>query len=208
MKKRLAYISVVLLTGLSFNLSANLMLNGSFEDNIVGNWDVFSGIDGWDTSSGSGIEIQTNSTLGFIDAQDGNNYVELDSHNNSTMFQKIDGLIAGLTYDISFWYSARTNNGDNDNGINMLWGQDALSLDEIVSIDDATRTGSWMQNIFSLTATDATMYLAFEADGLNNSYGGLIDNIELVASVPEPSVIALLGAGLFGLGFARRRAKR
>ncbi|MCU7929492.1 MAG: carbohydrate binding domain-containing protein [Candidatus Thiodiazotropha sp. (ex Codakia rugifera)] len=208
MKKRLAYLSVVLLTGLSFNLSANLMVNGSFEDNIVGNWDVFSGITGWETSSGSGIEIQTNRTLGFIDAQDGNNYVELDSHDNSTMFQQIDGLIAGLTYDISFWYSARTNNGGNDNGINMLWGQDTLSLNEIVSIDDASRTGSWIQNSFSLTATDTTMYLAFEADGLNNSYGGLIDNIELVASVPEPSVIALLGAGLFGLGFARRRAKR
>lgn len=35
-----------------------------------------------------------------------------------------------------------------------------------------------------------------------------IDSVTSSASVPEPTVIALLSAGLVGLGFARRRAKK
>ena len=35
-----------------------------------------------------------------------------------------------------------------------------------------------------------------------------IDNIDITTSVPEPSVIALMGLGLFGLGLSRRKMKK
>ncbi len=75
---------------------AATVVNGSFEDTpgFSGSrtWQVYNSIDGWSTTSGAGIEIQSNATLGGIDAQDGDKYVELDSHgsdSNSMMSQDI-----------------------------------------------------------------------------------------------------------------------
>jgi len=64
------------------NKLSNLATTGS-------SWDVFSEISGWKTTNGAGIEVQTNRTLGSIDAHSGQHYIELDSHpranSNSTM---------------------------------------------------------------------------------------------------------------------------
>ena len=61
---------------LSISASANLLVNGSFEDNEVApnSWQVFnsSGVSGWD---GSNIEIWN--SYNNIDAADGSNFVEL-----------------------------------------------------------------------------------------------------------------------------------
>ncbi len=46
------------------NKLSNLATTGS-------SWDVFSEISGWKTTAGAGIEVQTNRTLGSIDAHSG-----------------------------------------------------------------------------------------------------------------------------------------
>ena len=169
-----------------------------------GAWSVFSSISGWTTTSGPGIEIENNT---IVTAESGSQYVELDSHANSAMRQTISGLSVGNNYDLSFWYRARTNNAQNDNGINMYWGSTSPG-DLALAIADVTASqGGWKEYIKTLVATDSTMYLGFAAVGLNNSLGGFIDNVQLVAGtpVPEPVSIGLFSLGFFGLVAARRK---
>ncbi len=214
MTKKIATIGCMLaLSILSTNVSANLITNGSFEDGTPGltgtQWQVYDSITGWDTHTGAGIEIQRNTVVG---AQDGDQYVELDSHgagSNSFMIQELNNLSVGSWYDLSFWYHARTNNGSNDNGINAYWGGPTASdLIEISDIHDLTigTSSEWINYEYSIQATHSTMFLGFEADGSQNTLGGFIDNVSVTA-VPEPSTLALFGLGIVGLGLSRRRSK-
>mgnify|MGYP001301561988 CR=1 FL=1 len=143
----------------------------------------------------------------MIAAQSGNQYVELDSHYNSSMYQEISGLTVGGAYELSFWYHARTNNGYNDNGINVYWG-DYLPGDVAVSIDGMKQvnTPGWIEQTVKLVASAETMFLMFAATGYSNSLGGFVDNVSLTA-VPEPGTLALFGLGLMGLVLARRQQK-
>lgn len=131
----MSYLKSVALTVMALTFSAvsnaNLLVNGDFEDDVGltgSRWGVYSSINGWQTYSGPSIEIQRNT---IVAAQSGNQYVELDSHTgtdtNSVMYQTIDSLSVGASYELSFWYHARTNNGAaNDNGIEVLWGDSLL----------------------------------------------------------------------------------
>jgi hypothetical protein len=47
--------------------------------------------------------------------------------------------------------------------------------------------------------------LAFLPECEGDCYGVVLRQIPSIAAVPEPSIIALFAAGLFGIGFARRR---
>ncbi|MEZ5505661.1 MAG: PEP-CTERM sorting domain-containing protein [Gammaproteobacteria bacterium] len=187
--------------------NANLLTNGDFEANVGlsgTSWGVYQSIDGWNKFDGPGIEIQRNTVIA---AQSGNQYVELDSHYNSSMYQEISGLTVGGAYELSFWYHARTNNGYNDNGINVYWG-DYLPGDVAVSIDGMKQvnTPGWIEQTVKLVASAETMFLMFAATGYSNSLGGFVDNVSLTA-VPEPGTLALFGLGLMGLVLARRQQK-
>src|SRR5690606_39171394 len=153
---------------------------------------------------GPGIEVQRNTVIA---AQSGNQYVELDAHYNSSMYQEIGGVTVGGAYELSFWYHARTNNDYNDNGINVYWG-DYLPGDVAVSIDGLRQvnTPGWIEQTVKLVASAETMFLMFAATGYSNSLGGFVDNVSLTA-VPEPGTLALFGLGLMGLVLARRQQK-
>jgi hypothetical protein len=142
-----AAIAVVLSAGSG---AAVTVQNGSFEDVTGGtstftggSWTVYTSIPGWMTVAGNGIEIQTNATLGSIDAQDGNRYVELDSHpggtSNSTMEQMVN-LGAG-TYNLSFYYSPRTANVGS-NGIAYSVG---TLLGAVTGATAGVSVGSWTE---------------------------------------------------------------
>lgn len=187
--------------------SANVIVNGDFEDDVGLSgtaWNVFNSINGWSTLSGPGIEVQHNT---IVTAQSGDQYVELDSYGNSAMSQSISGLTAGQSYDLSFWFHARTNNGSNDNGIDVYWGDSAPGTLELSIVDAifSDFTSGWQEFTLNLIASASTMYLTFSAAGWNNSLGGFVDNVSMTASVPEPGSLALLAIGLLGLALGRRR---
>lgn len=182
---------------------AATIVNGSFEDHpAISNWAVFGSIPGWTTSSGAGIEIQTNATLGTIDAHSGNSYVELDSHNNSSMEQVLDFTETGL-YELSFWYSPRRDLIAS-NTIEFFLG--GTMLGSVTGPDGvATAVGQWsLVTAQFMIDTIGQQTLRFAAAGTNDSYGGLIDDVS-IAAVPVPAGGVLLLTALGGLALARRR---
>ena len=199
---------------------ASLVANGDFEtvdarvgnakgvrldsfDGITGRWDVYTSLPGgWMTSSGPGIEVQYDGVV--VGAHSFSHYIELDSHpgpnSNSSMYQDIILPHSG-GYILSFWYHPRTDLPD-DNRIDVTFdGQLVVTANATTS-----ELNDWTEYSVSLFVADvsAPKRLIFSAGGLSNSFGGLLDDIELVPN-PEPTTLLLMGAGLFGLASARRK---
>ncbi|MBD3422460.1 MAG: PEP-CTERM sorting domain-containing protein [Chitinivibrionales bacterium] len=200
-----------------------LIDNGSFEDassasvgeihglkisdlvNGGGNqsWDVYDVIPAWTTSAGEGIELQKNT---IVDAQNGNIYVELDSHpgsngiSNSTMFQSVS-LTEEASLQLSFWYKPRTALA-NDNGIKVTF--DGVEI----AHPNKKAPSAWEEVAVDLGLFGPGSYdLAFAATGEDNTLGGFVDNVSLKAhAVAEPGSLSLMGIGLLFLaGWLRKR---
>jgi hypothetical protein len=185
------------------------------EANGKPNWDVWKTLPGW-TSTGSGIEIQSNRTIGEVDAQQGGRYVELDSHplpgSNSSMMQ--DVLLERGKYLLSFWFSPRAKGQD---GVDRLAASNVIdySIGSLVSgsvtgpnAQLGTEVTKWTKITASFIADKAGSYtLRFVAKGTENTYGGLIDNvaIDYVAPVPVPAAGLMLLGGLGGFALLKRR---
>lgn len=217
MTKSISTIALAALVALGTGgaATAATVVNGSFEDvsggkTLVngGNWKVYDQITGWATTAGEGIEVQTNT---IIKAQDGNNYVELDSHpnnglngatTNSTMVQDI--LLAVGRYQLSFWYSPRTSDAGT-NGISYSVGDLLIGSITGPGSNPVTAVGKWTEVLAEFTVTTAGSYkLTFAAGGTANQLGGFIDNVS-VSAVPLPAGGLLLLTALGGLAAARRR---
>lgn len=174
-------------------------------------WDVFKTASGWTSITGAGIEIQSNRTLKSINGHDGQHYVELDSNNNSDMFQ--DVVLAVGDHVLSFFYSPRSKNAAT-NGIDFsvsgLLSGNVTGPGGVLG----TAVGAWTEITQKFTvATAGTYTLGFAATGSSNSYGGLLDAVSITPSgqpvappaVPLPASVLLLGGGVAGLFSVRRR---
>jgi hypothetical protein len=185
--------------------STNLVQNGSFESNVLraGSWSTYSNLVGW-TGGPNKIELRSN-VAGT--AQDGKNFVELDTNRNSSMFQDIFGT--GLV-NLSFFYSARPGVVAGSNGLAVQFGSFADSVLETVA---GGPVHNWMQytlNNFQLNASGTTR-LSFSALGVSDQLGGSLDNVSVTAVSPVPEVetyaMLLAGLGLIGVASRRRRNK-
>lgn len=197
------------LVALTFGASianANLIVNGSFEDNDVnhGAWKWFTSenVNGWE---GSNIEIWDH--LFNKPAYHGQQFAELNSHpepsGGYTIFQEFD-TIAGQKYDLSFAYQARVDSANEAFSASIL---DVTGLIQEWILDDHTTAG-WSVMKSTFTAESTISRLEFTAiTPVTHTYGNFLDDIRVTNHVSEPGTLALFSLGLLGLGLARRRMK-
>jgi hypothetical protein len=192
--------------GLHTTANANLVINGSFEDvspasglqtQANGTWSIYNVIDGWSTIAGPGIEVRNN-VAGT--ASNGSNYVELDSTGNTTMAQTLL-TSAGSYYALTFDYSGRTGVAAASNGIEVLWNNVLVNLNPITASGIGLSNHAWTSYTFGVYGTGNDV-LSFRSVGTQDSLGGSLDNVRVVA---EPGMLATMSLALLALGWSRRR---
>ena len=227
MKKILTLTAALLMT--SFLAQANLFTNESFEtgNSEVGtygnvqsalpanDYDFYSTLPGW-TVGANGVEIQTEYLEGRT-AHDGSRWIELDTDTDYTGSAATNSTISwtsaldpGGIYEVSFYYQPRTATADTHGVGVYLDGAGS----PFASVNETTGTWSgWgrVAGTFSVAYGDTNPHMiTFAALGTADEYGGLIDSLSLekVGEIPEPATLALVGFGLIGLYFVRRRRRK
>jgi hypothetical protein len=207
----------------------NLITNGSFEQVTgatvnSGRWTVVEGdnpahglkyLNGWQADARFGVELR-NHVAGK--AQEGNIFVELDSHfgyftgNNQNPLPCCNSWISqsvltddGQNYHLSYWYSPRGGVAAESNDINVYWNDTLLKNNTGSGIGQSGNV--WQQFEFDVIGTGGLDTLKFAAGGTAQTYGGSLDNVSLVAAVPEPETYALMMAGLGAVAFMARRRR-
>lgn len=196
---------------------SNLVNNGGFEDYPQGggSWKIYGSGYGW-TAGTAGIEVRDNVSGA---AYEGSNYVELDTTQNSLIYQDI-ATVAGGQYVLSFSYSNRTGVAVASNGLNWSFGD--LSGTAPALAYQSTGKNQWASFAVAVTATADTTRLSLSAIGTSDSLGTSLDDVSLLAvasrptaagtnlpvsAVPEPATYALMLAGLGLLAAARQRRR-
>jgi hypothetical protein len=178
--------------------AVNLVADGDFDATQVaaGSWITLdSGATGWTATSG--LEIR-NGVAGT--AEDGPNFAELDTWQNSTISQTL-ATTAGQTYVLSFWAQDRAGVDASSQGL-------AYTVDGTTNYVQGGSVPGWTHFTETFVATGPTS-LSFAATGASDSLGSSLDNVSVTAAaVPEPGTFALAACGLAVLGLARRRSTR
>jgi hypothetical protein len=182
---------------------AGLIVNGGFEqpDIPTGTFQVFGAIPGWTTVSGCCIEIQDHIAGSPFE---GDQFVEMDSFNNSGMIQTIVPTVPGQQYTLSFAYSPRPTVAASSNTIQVSFN--GVTLDTISLSGIGLSDTNWTVFSYNVTTPGTSAVLGFAALGTSDTLGGYLDDVQLnAAAVPEPAALLLLGVALAGT--AARRAK-
>lgn len=208
---------------------ANLISNGGFEvpalaagtyqtinstndDTTVGfNWEVFYG----------DVDVAHLPVSPFIEytAYKGNQALDLNGNNNGAIRQDF-ATIFGQLYSLSFAYADNPNIDTGEIGpstanieVTDLINNNSLLFSDSISHSTSTNgppaSADWKLFSRTFTAASTTTRLTFTStSGSTPSAGIILDDVKVeavTASVPEPATFALLGLGLIGLGFSRRR---
>lgn len=209
MSKWLAVLFLVL--GVSTSVHANLILNGSFENNDIksNSWKAFTAgtVDGW---SGTNMELWDN--FQRLNAFDGSQYAELNANGNGgrySIFQTFSTEV-GNTYDVSFAYAARRS-GESFQ-LDILSDTNGVLYSQVFD-DHAIKSWSEFYGDFVAQTTLTTIRFSTINTG---TLGNFVDDIVVTAapsfaasassvSVSEPPSLAIL---LPLSAFALMRRKR
>ncbi|MFK8041495.1 PEP-CTERM sorting domain-containing protein [Congregibacter sp.] len=201
-------ITGILVFGLATSAHAgliNLVQNGEFSDTAinpakwnpteVAHWDSSEGeIEIWNESFQWGTDLGSD---GLATGQHAEITWKTDKSEIWTTFVIPEWFAAGSTAHFSFDYQNRKSSGILAS-VNVN-GKAATPFS--VSSD-----GSWQRmstGIDGLVSGD-NVQLLFRSQG-GGSSGAHIDQVEFNVAVPVPGTVALLGLGLAGLGFSRRK---
>lgn len=140
----------------------------------------------------------------------GGNFIGLDGDPSFSgpLSQTVMGLVAGGQYALTFHWAAtqlQNRTGATTEKLQVTIGSDTFAT-ETLSVPSQGFSG-WKSVLYTFTATSASQVLSFLSVGTPNGLPpiALLDGVS-ISAVPEPASLALLGAGLVGVSFVRRRA--
>ena len=200
----LLVLVLLLTTGTLAN--GEMIVNGDFEVPSIypDEWGFFYQIAGWTASLGS-IEIQRGPGPHTGAAFSGSQLIELDAGSNSSIFQDVY-TETGKQYLLSFYYAPRNGIpfqqiqcGSHTTAIDVFWENGYLAT--VAEDGPSEKVNYWNQYSFPVTANDplGISRLRFNGAGDSDSYGGLLDKVELTEIIPEPSsLVALLSLAVAG----------
>lgn len=174
----------------------NLLVNGSFEDPVVTNqnlWDSFSSVLGWTITQledKDPSELELHRGWSSNEAADGMQYAELDGDDENGSSVKITQnvlLEEGAEYELRWAFAPRQNTAASENQLIVRLDNAVVATEGPAAGIGVLSQASWTLGSYQFVADETNTEVAFEDAGTpqNDEYGTFLDNAVL-CKIAEP----------------------